>query len=119
MNKEKLSALLAAFGAGRQAEEPWPAVKGSLAKVYKPCVRESCPVCGRGERHPAWILTVSLKGRRKCLYIPEELVPVLKRAIQNGRKIEERLGKQGLELVKAYRRQRDRAEKGRKRTAKS
>ena len=104
---------------GRQAKKLWPAIKGSLAKVYKPCIRKNCPLCERGEKHPAWILTVSQKGRRSCLYVSEELVPVIQMAIQNGRKIEEWLSSQGPKIVKAFRLQRDRTEKKNKRAMKS
>ena len=119
MKKQEESDSLAKKVIGLQAKKLLPALKGSLAKVYKPCIRTNCPLCERGEKHPAWILTVSQKGRRRCLYVPEGLVPVIQRAIQNGRKIEEWLSDQGPEIVKAFRLQRDGAEKKKKRAAKS
>lgn len=119
MKKQEESDFLVEKGIGLQAKKLWPALKGSLAKVYKPCIRKNCPLCERGEKHPAWILTVSKKGRRRCLYVPEGLVPVIQRAIQNGRKIEEWLSDQGPEIVKAFRLQRDGAETKKKRAAKS
>jgi hypothetical protein len=119
MKQEKLSSVLAATELGGEARNLLPALKGSLAKVYKPCIRENCAVCQRGEKHPAWILSVSQNGRRRCLYVPEELVPVLKRGIQNGRKIEEWLSNQGPKIVKDFRLQRDRAITKKKRTPKS
>jgi hypothetical protein len=91
----------------RQIQGLWPAIKGSLARIYKPCIRKNCPACARGDEHPAWILTVSQKGRRRCLYVPEALVPAIRLAIRNGRKLEELLCRMGPALVKAYRRQRD------------
>jgi len=119
MKKQEESDFLAATGIGRQAKNLRPALKGSLAKVYKPCIRKNCLLCARGEKHPAWILTVSQKGQRRCLYVPEELVPVIQRAIQNGRKVEEWLSNQGPEIVKAFRLQRDGTEKQKNRRAKS
>ena len=119
MKKQEESDFLAGKGTGLQAKGLWPALKGSLAKVYKPCIRKNCPLCERGEKHPAWILTVSQKGQRRCLYVPEDLVPVIQLAIQNGRKIEEWLSDQGPKIVKAFRLQRDGAEKKKKRIAKS
>ena len=119
MKKQEESDFLLEKGIGLQAKDLWPALKGSLAKVYKPCIRKNCPLCERGEKHPAWILTVSQKGRRRCLYVPEGLVPVIQRAIQNGRRIEEWLSEQGPEIVKAFRLQRDGTEKKKKRTVKS
>ncbi len=101
------------------AKNLWPALKGSLAKVYKPCIRKNCALCERGDKHPAWILTVSQKGHRRCFYVPEELVPIIQLAIQNGRKIEEWLGNAGPEIIKAFRHQRDNADNKKKRAAKS
>lgn len=119
MKKQEETDSLAEKVIGLQAKNLLPALKGSLAKVHKPCIRKNCPLCERGEKHPAWILTVSQKGRRRCLYVPEGLVPVIQQAIQNGRKIEEWLSDQGPEIVKAFRLQRDGAEKKKKSTAKS
>jgi hypothetical protein len=119
MKKQEDSGLLDETEIGRQAKALGPALKGSLAKVYKPCIRKNCPLCERGDKHPAWILTVSQKGHRRCLYVPQELVPVIQQAIENGRKIEEWLSDQGPNIVKAFRLQRDAAEKKKKKTMKS
>jgi hypothetical protein len=81
----------------------WPALKGSLNQVYKPCIRKNCPACARGDKHPAWLLTFTQRGRRHCFYVPLELVPVLRQAFQNGRKLEELLYRVGPALVKEYR----------------
>jgi hypothetical protein len=119
MKKQGETAMLLKKGKVLQAKDLWPALKGSLAKVHKPCIRKNCPLCERGEKHPAWILTVSQKGQRRCLYVPEGLVPVIQLGIENGRKIEEWLSDQGPEIVKAFRLQRDGAERKKKKTVKS
>lgn len=95
----------------RQIQGLWPALKGSLARIYKPCIRKNCPACARGNKHPAWILTISQKGRRYCLYVPEALAPAIRLAIRNGRRLEELLCRMGPALVKTYRRQRDNPQK--------
>jgi hypothetical protein len=82
----------------------WPAAKGSLAKVYKPCIRKNCPACARGDKHPAWLLSFASQGRRKVMYVPLALVHQIRRAIQNGRKIEKLLHRTGPALIKQYRR---------------
>jgi hypothetical protein len=82
----------------------WPAAKGSLAKVYKPCIRKNCPACARGDKHPAWLLSFTSQGQRKVMYVPLALVPQIKRAIQNGRKIEKLLYRIAPDLIKHYRR---------------
>jgi hypothetical protein len=81
--------------------------KGSLAEVRKPCVRPSCPACKRGDKHPAFILSFMEEGRRKCMHVPRELVPRLRQAILNGRRMEERLVQTGCEMIREYRRLRD------------
>jgi|ERR1035437_4778765 hypothetical protein len=81
----------------------WPAAKGSLAKVYKPCIRKNCPACARGDKHPAWLLSFTSQGRRKVMYVPLALVPRIRRAVQNGRKIEKHLYRTGPDLIKLYR----------------
>jgi len=109
MNKEKNEQLKRLAGGDGEChlQELWPAVKGSLAKVNKPCIRKRCPACERGDKHPAWILTVSVNGRRKCLYVPELLVPIIQQAIENGRNIEKHLSQMGPIMIQAFRQQRD------------
>jgi hypothetical protein len=88
-----------------QIQALWPAIKGSLAQVYKPCIRKNCQACASGKKHPAWILSVAVGGRRSTLYVPESLVSQIKQAIRNGRKIEDLLQKAAIQMVKKYRRQ--------------
>ena len=90
----------------KQMQSLWPAAKGSLAKVYKPCIRKSCPACARGDKHPAWILSMSLQGRRKVMYVPLALVRQLRQAIKNGRKIEQLLYRTGPGIIKQHRQNR-------------
>ena len=87
-----------------QLQARWPALKGSLAKVYKPCIRKNCPACARGDKHPAWLLSFTDRGRRRCLYVPEPLVPTLRQGLKNGRQLEQLLYRMGPTLVKEYRR---------------
>ena len=85
----------------------WPMAKGSLAEVRKPCIRPSCPVCKRGDRHPSFIFSFMEEGRRKCMHVPRELVPRLRQAILNGRRMEEQLVRAGCEIIREYRCLRD------------
>lgn len=85
----------------------WPAIKGSLSLVYKPCIRASCALCSSGKKHPAHMLSYTLEGRRRCLYVPPDLVPLIQRALENGRKIEALLYKSATALVSQYRKTRD------------
>jgi hypothetical protein len=81
----------------------WPALKGSLALVHKPCIRPNCPACARGDKHPNYLLTFTQKGQRRCLYVPGDMVPALKRALENGRQIERLLYAMGPALLREYR----------------
>jgi hypothetical protein len=81
----------------------WPAVKGSLAKVHKPCIRKNCPACARGDKHQAWLLSFSSQGQRKTRYVPLAMVPVLEKALKNGRQIEQLLCRAGPDLLQQYR----------------
>ena len=81
----------------------WPALKGSLAQVRKPCIRPNCQACASGTKHPNYLLAFTQKGRRRCLYVPLAMVPKLKRALANGRRIEQMLYQMGPALLKEYR----------------
>lgn len=81
----------------------WPALKGSLAQVRKPCIRPNCRACATGRRHPNYLLAFTQKGKRRCLYVPLAMVPILKRALANGRRIEQILFEMGPALLREYR----------------
>jgi hypothetical protein len=81
----------------------WPALKGSLAQVRKPCIRPHCPACARGQKHPNHLLAFTQNGRRRCLYVPLPMVPALQRALANGRRLEKLLYEMGPALLKEYR----------------
>ena len=83
----------------------WPALKGSLALVHKPCIRPNCRTCASGKKHPNYLLALTDQGRRRCLYVPAPMVPVLKRALNNGRRIEALLYQMGPALLQEYRTQ--------------
>jgi hypothetical protein len=89
-----------------QFEALWPALKGSLVEVRKPCIRKNCPACARGDKHPAWMLSFTRRGRRHCLYVPLDLVPAIRQAHKNGRRLEDLLYRMGPALLQAFRRQR-------------
>lgn len=83
----------------------WPAIKGSLAKVKKPCIRKNCQACARGDKHPAWLLSYTEKGRRKSKHVPKDLVPIIQQALKNGRRLEALLYASGPALLKNQPRQ--------------
>ena len=90
----------------QQLAKLWPAIKGSIAQVRKTCLRPGCRACARGDNHPAFILSFTQGGKRRCMYVPKELVPFFERALRNGRQIETLLSELGPALLQQHRRQR-------------
>jgi hypothetical protein len=88
-----------ADGILRQIQELWPAAKGSLARIRKPCIRPNCKACKSGRKHPAFILSWNDGERRRCTYVPSGMVDDLRRAIANGRRIEKLLSQAGAQMV--------------------
>jgi hypothetical protein len=87
----------------------WPPFKGSLTEVRKPCIRPGCPTCARGDKHPAFLWTFTEQGRRRCLYVPAELVAHVRQGLDNGRRLEAWLAGLGPTWLRAWRQQRDAA----------
>jgi len=73
--------------------------------VRKPCIRPNCAACARGDKHPNYLLAFTQNGRRRCLYVPRAMVPLLKRALANGRRVEQLLYAMGPALLAEYRAQ--------------
>jgi hypothetical protein len=84
----------------------WPAALGSLSLRRSPCVREHCEACARGDQHRSYVLYCRIKGRRVGLYIPEELVPEIRRALDNGRALQALLYQAGRRYTNAVKHQR-------------
>jgi hypothetical protein len=88
----------------RMLRELWPVAKGSLSRVRKPCVRANCKACASGEKHPAWLFTFRQAGRQRCMYVADRAVPLLQKALENGRKLEQLTVACGAALVSESRR---------------
>ena len=80
-----------------------PAAKGSLVEVRKPCVRPQCPACRSGQKHRAFMLHYRDGDKRRCMYVPLGLVAEVRKALRNGRLIEQCLHEAGPDLIKAWR----------------
>ena len=89
----------------------WPAIFGSLSLRRAPCVRENCEACRSGEQHPSYVLYGKLKGRRFTMYIPEDLVPEVRRCLDNGRALQELLFEAAPRYIKALKQQRSNSSK--------
>ena len=80
---------------------------GSLSLRRSPCVRENCRACASGEQHPSYVLYGKVKGRRFAVYVPEELVPDVRRGLENGRALQGLLYQAAPRYIKALKRERD------------
>ena len=89
----------------------WPAALGSLSLRRSPCIRENCPACLSGEQHRSHVLYGRVKGRRFSIYVPDELVPEVRRCLDNGHALQELLHEAGVRYVKALKRERAKAAK--------
>jgi hypothetical protein len=79
-----------------------PAARGTVAEVRKPCTRKGCAKCAAGQRHPSFIYVYSDgEGRRRCLHVPRDLVPELRRQLENGRAIDRLLFEAGAQFVRS------------------
>jgi len=80
----------------------WPAAKGSLTWVRKPCTHPGCAKCASGEKHPVLLLVRRDRGRTRTVYVPPEMESRLRQAIENGRRFEALMADCGEALVKAH-----------------
>jgi hypothetical protein len=101
----------------RQVSELWPLAAGSLSLRTGPCIRENCSACQRGEGHASYALYGRKKRGRFSVYVPQELVPLVERAVNNGRKLEKLMHEAGLRYTVAVKGQRAARASVRKRKA--
>src|ERR1700687_3168912 len=117
-----------------EAAALWPAILGSLSFRRSRCARRNCPPrlsgaerpsrgrCGRrncpaclsGAQHQSHVLYGRHNGRRFAVYVPEDLVGEVRRAVDNGRALQDLLVEAGPRYVKALKRARASASKSRK-----
>src|SRR5260370_36135428 len=84
----------------------WPAMLGSLSFRRSRCGHANCPACLSGEQHPSHVLYGRHDGRRFAVYVPEDLVPEVRRAVENGRALQDLLVQAGARYGKALKRAR-------------
>jgi hypothetical protein len=64
-----------------------------------------------GEQHASWVLYGRHNGKRFAVYVAEDLVPEVQRAVENGRALQDLLMEAGPRYVKALKRARASAPK--------
>ena len=90
----------------------WPAALGSLSLRRSPCVREHCPACTRGDQHTSHVLYGRIGRRRIAIYVPDDLVPEIQRALENGRALQDLLYETAQRYTNAVKHQRTRTQQG-------
>jgi hypothetical protein len=89
-----------------QVSKLWPAGLGSLTLRRSPCIREHCHACLTGEQHPSYVLYGRRNGRRLAVYVPDRLVPEVRKAVENGRALQGLLYEAGQRYARALKRDR-------------
>jgi hypothetical protein len=86
---------------GKAIEAIWPVADGSLSLRKSPCVRANCPACAAGEGHRSYVLYGRTGKKRFSIYVPEDLVPEVRAAMENGRRLKELISEAGLRYTQA------------------
>ncbi len=84
----------------------WPVALGSLSLRRSPCIRPRCHACESGEQHVSYALYGRYQGRRFALYVPDRLVPEVRKALANGRALQQLLYETGRRYLLALKGQR-------------
>ena len=82
-----------------------PVAHGTLSFVRKPCNSKYCKLCKSGEKHPAWNFTFRKDGKFHCMHVQPRHVEIVRKAIENGRKLEEMILDEGIALLERLREQ--------------
>jgi len=83
----------------------WPVATGSLSLRKGPCIRENCPACASGKGHSSFALYGRQGSRRFSIYVPERLVPDVRKAIHNGRRLQRLINEAGVRYVRSLKRE--------------
>ena len=85
----------------------WPVATGSLSLRRGRCIRPNCPTCASGKLHSSYALYGRRGKRRFSLYVPERIVPEVRKAIRNGRRLRELINEAGIRYVQTLKRTHD------------
>jgi molybdopterin-guanine dinucleotide biosynthesis protein A len=86
-------------------QDLWPVAAGSLSLRKSPCVRDQCQACLANEGHRSHVLYGKTGNKRFSLYVPERLVPQVRTAIRNGKRLQELISEAGVLYVKGLKEQ--------------
>jgi hypothetical protein len=89
-----------------EAASLWPALLGSLSYRRTRCMQPNCAACQSGEQHRSYVLYGRHEGRRFAIYVPDDLIDEVRRAVDNGRALQDLLMLAGPRYVEALKRAR-------------
>lgn len=89
----------------RGFKELFPVAHGTLSLVRKPCNNPNCRLCASGERHPAWTFVFRKDGKARCMHVQPRHVEIVRKAVENGRRLEEMILDGGIALLERLREQ--------------
>ena len=76
-----------------------PVARGSLALVRKACGKPGCKACKSGRKHPAWLFVYREGGKQRSRHVPAALAPLMRQAVENGRRLEQAMCAEGLRYL--------------------
>lgn len=83
----------------------YPVAHGTLSLVNKRCSSPYCKACREGRGHPSYIFTFRRDGRQHCLHIQPRHAEAVRKAIDNGRMLEEAILNEGPAFIEKLRRE--------------
>ena len=91
----------------KAAKDFWPIAIGSLSLRKSPCIRKRCHLCESGQGHLSYALYGRNGNRRFSIYVPDELVEPLEKAVQNGRDLQKLMAEAGRRYALALKNERN------------
>jgi hypothetical protein len=85
----------------------WPVAIGSISLRRGRCIRPKCPACASGKLHTNYALYGRRGSRRFSMYVPDKMVPEVRKAIRNGRQLHEVINEAGIRYLTALKKQRN------------
>ena len=70
--------------ARRVAKNQASMVRGSVVKLRRKCGKPNCR-CVDGDLHETWVLSTSVTGRTRMVFVPESLLGDVRQAVANYR----------------------------------
>ena len=87
----------------KEAGQLFPAAKGSVREVKRGCGHATCKRCAAGEKHQGYLFTYYLNGKQKSHNVPKPKLEALKKALENGKKVEQQMVQNALAMIQTDR----------------